>query len=329
MASNLIHPRAIRWVASLAAALAVGNTPVCAQTYPERAVRLIVPFSPGGTGDVLARLVSEELYKAWGKPAVVINREGADTILGVDMAAKSSPDGHTLLIGPTAMAINAGLGRQVPYDIRKDLEPVTLALMQPLALVASPAGPITSLADLIRTAKSDPNKLRYGSLGTGGIPNMSMELLKVSAGINLIQVPYKGSPAAIIDLMSGQIDLLFSGVTSVAQHIKSGRLRGIAITSKARTPLLPDMPTIAESGFPNYQTTSWYGVLVKSGTPPMVVNRLGSELRRILALLTLRQKMADQGGEVASSTPEQFGMFLKEEIRKWAAVTKAQRISVQ
>ena len=135
MASNLIHPRAIRWVASLAAALAVGNTPVCAQTYPERAVRLIVPFSPGGTGDVLARLVSEELYKAWGKPAVVINREGADTILGVDMAAKSSPDGHTLLIGPTAMAINAGLGRQVPYDIRKDLEPVTLALMQPLALV--------------------------------------------------------------------------------------------------------------------------------------------------------------------------------------------------
>lgn len=325
----MIPTHALRLVASLVAALAVGNAPVCAQTYPERAVRLIVPFSPGGTGDVLARLVSEELFKAWNKPAVVINRDGADTILGVDMAAKSSPDGHTLLIGPTAMAINAGLGRQVPYDIRKDLEPVTLALMQPLALVASPVGPITSLADLIRTAKADPNKLRYGSLGMGGIPNMSMELLKVSAGVNLIQVPYKGSPAAIIDLMSGQIDLLFSGVTSVAQHIKTGRLRGIAITSKSRTPLLPDLPTIAESGFPNYQTTSWYGVLVKSGTPPVVVNRLGSELRRILALPPLRQKMADQGGEVASSTPEQFGAFLNEEIRKWAAVTKAQRISVQ
>lgn len=300
-----------------------------AASFPERPLRLIVPFSAGGTADVLARLVSEELYKRWNKPAVVINRDGADTILGVDMAAKSSPDGHTILVAPTAMAINTGLGRSLPYDVAKDLDPVTMALVQPLVLVASPTGPITTVADLIRIARADPARLRYGSLGAGGIPNMAMQLLRASAGIDLIQVPYKGSPAAIIDVMSGQIELLFSGITSVTQHIKSGRLRGVGIASKTRSPLLPDVPAIAESGFPDYQATSWYGMMVKTGTPKAVAAKLNAEFRGILAVPGLRQKIADQGGEVVSSTPEQFAAFLNDEIRKWAMVAKVQRIRIQ
>ena len=221
-----------------ATAVSIGHCgPAIAQSYPERPIRIVVPFSPGGTADVLARLISEEFFKTWMKPAVVVNKDGGDTILGVDMAAKSAPDGYTLLIGPTAMIINTSLGRRLPYDLKRDLEPVSLSLVQPLVLVTAPTGPIASVADLIKTARADPTRLRYGSLGTGGMPSMSMELLKVSVGVELIEVPYKGSPAAIIDVMSGQIELLFSGITSVTQHIKSGRLKGIAITDRKRSPL--------------------------------------------------------------------------------------------
>lgn len=316
----------------LRAALVAALCPAAshAQTsYPDKPVRLVVPFSAGGTADVLARLVSEEMFKTWNRPAVVVNKDGADTILGVDMAAKSQPDAHTILIGSAAMAINTGLGRQLPYDMKKDLEPVTLALVQPLVLVATPSGPVATIPDLIRVAKAEPGKLRYGSLGTGGIPNMSMELLKVSAGISLTQVPYKGSPAALIDVMSGQIEMMFSGITSVTQHIKGGRLRGVGITSKTRSPLLPDVAAIAEAGFPDYQATSWYGALVRQGSPRASVTKLGDELRRILALPTVRQKVAEQGGEVVYSTPAEFARFLDDEVKKWATVAKVQKIVVQ
>jgi len=296
--------------------------------YPEKALRIIVPFSAGGTADVLARLVSEELFKRWAKPAVVINKDGADTILGVDMAAKSVSDGHSILIGSAAMAINTGLGRRLPYDLNRDLEPITLALMQPLVLVAATAGPVTSIADLVLHAKNDPTKIRYGSLGTGGIPNMAMQLLRLKAGVDMIHVPYKGSPSALIDVMGGQIEVLFSGITSVTNHIKSGRLRGIGITSKTRSLILPEVPTIAESGFPGYQATSWYGMLVKAGTNKVIVRKLNNELKDILSMQPIRQKMADQGGEIMNTTNEQFGQFLKDEIKKWAEVTQNQRIRI-
>ena len=297
-------------------------------TYPERAIRLIVPFSAGGTADVLARLVSEELFKRWGKPAVVVNKDGADTILGVDLAAKSNSDGHTILIGSAAMAINTGLGRRLPYDLSRDLEPITLALMQPLVLVASPNSPISTIADLVRIAKNDPDSIRYGSLGTGGIPNMAMQLLRLNAGIDIIHVPYKGSPAALIDVMGGQIQLMFSGITSVANHIKLGRLRGVAITSKTRSAIISEVPTIAESGFPGYQATSWYGMLVKTGTSKVIVRKLNEELKDILSMQPIRRKMSDQGGEVIMTSNEQFGQFLKEEIKKWADVTQKQKIHI-
>ena len=313
-----------------AAAALIQSGLSCAQAgYPDKAVRLVVPFSAGGTADVLARLLSEEMYKSWNRPAVVVNKDGADTILGVDMAAKSQADAHTILIGSAAMAINTGLGRQLPYDLKKDLEPVTLALVQPLVLVASPNGQISSIPELIRVAKAEPGRLRYGSLGAGGIPNMSMELLKVSAGISLTQVPYKGSPAALIDVMSGQIEMMFSGITSVTQHVKTGRLRGVGITSKTRSPLLPDVAAIAEAGFPDYQATSWYGALVRQGSPRASVAKLGEELRRILALPGVRQKIAEQGGEVVHTSPEQFGRFLDDEVKKWGTVARVQKITVQ
>jgi tripartite-type tricarboxylate transporter receptor subunit TctC len=326
----VMHRQYGRIFAIAAALLSIScYAPTLAQSYPERPLRVIVPFSPGGTADVLARLITDEFYKTWNKPAVVVNKDGGDTILGVDMAAKSSADGHTLLVGPTAMAINTALGRPLPYDIKRDLAPVSLSLVQPLVLVAAPFGPVATIADLIKTARADPARLRYGSLGTGGIPNMSMELLKFSASIDLVEVPYKGSPAAIIDVMNGQIELLFSGITSVTQHIKSGRLKGVAITGSRRSPLLPDVPTIAEYGFPKYEVTGWYGVFARRGTTRDVVNQLNTELRRISALPEARQKIAALGGELVSSTPDEFARFVDAELRKWTDVVKVRHIQVQ
>jgi len=318
------------YLAAIAVAMATAITcsaPAIAQSYPDRPIRMVVPFSPGGTADVLARLIAEEMYKTWNKPVVVVNKDGGDTILGVDMAAKSFADGYTLLVLPTGSLINTALGRRLPYDLKKDFEPVSVSLVQPPVLVASPSGPVASVADLVKTARADPARLRYASLGTGGMPSMSMELLKISAGVELIEIPYKGSPAALIDVMSGQIELMFSGITSVTQHIKSGRLKGIAITSKVRSPLLPDVPAIAEAGYPKYDVTGWYGVFTRTGTPRDVVAKLNAELRRISALPAAKQKISALGGELVSSTPAEFARFVDDELQKWTTVVKVRRIS--
>jgi tripartite-type tricarboxylate transporter receptor subunit TctC len=316
---------------ALAVALAVIAPPAAAaaETYPARPVRIIVPFSPGGPADLLARIIGEKLHRSLGQPIVVLNKDGAGTILGVDMAAKAVPDGYTLLLGNVAMVINAASGKKLPYDMLKDLVPVTLAFTQPLVLTIHPAIPANSVKELIAHAKANPGKLRYGSSGVGTSIHLTTELFRTGAGIELTHVPYKGVAPAFTELLGGQIDMMFPGITPAMPHIKTGRVKTLAVTSSKRSPALPDVPTLAEAAIPKFESVGWYGVLVPAGTPKDIVSRLNAELARVLALPDVNERLVSQGGEPTSSTPDQLAALLRSELRKWTTVIKTANIRVE
>ena len=300
-----------------------------AQTYPTKPIRLIVPFSAGGPADVLARLIGEKLQRSLGQIIVVLNKDGAGTILGVDMAAKASPDGYTLLLGNVAMVINSSAGKRLPYDMQKDLTPVSLAFTQPLILVINPALPINSLKEFIAFAKANPGRLKYGSSGVGTSIHLTSELFRAAVGIELTHVPYKGAAPALTDLLGGQIDLMFPGITPVVAHVKSGRLKALGLTSRKRSTALPDLPTMIELGVANFESTGWYGVLVPAATPKNIVTRLNRELVAALNLPDLKERLASQGGDAVSSTPEQFAAFIADELRKWTSVIRSANIQME
>jgi tripartite-type tricarboxylate transporter receptor subunit TctC len=302
--------------------------PSLAQNYPNKPVRLIVPFSAGGPADVLGRLIGEKLQRSLGQTVVVINKDGAGTILGVDMAAKASPDGYTLLLGNVAMTINSGAGKRLPYDLKRDLVPVSLAFTQPLILVVNPAVPLATLRDFIAYAKAHPGKLKYGSSGIGTSIHLTTELFRHAVGIELTHIPYKGAAPALTDLLGGQIDLLFPGITPVVAHVKSGKLRALGLTSRKRSAALPEVPTMIEQGVANYESTGWYGVLVPAGTPKAIVARLNREIKAVLDLPDLKERLASQGGDPVSSTPEQFAAFIDDELKKWTSVIRAANIQI-
>ena len=299
-----------------------------AQNYPNKPVRLIVPFSAGGPADVLARIIGEKLQRSLGQTVVVINKDGAGTILGVDMAAKANPDGYTLLLGNVAMVINSSAGKPLPYDMQRDLAPVSIVFTQPLILVLHPAVPLATLKELIAFAKAHPGRLKYGSSGIGTSVHLTTELFRSAVGIELTHVPYKGVAPALTDLLGGQIDLMFPGITPVVAHIKSGRLRAIGLTSRQRSPALPEVPTLNELGVANYESIGWYGMLVPAGTPKNIVLRLHRELVAALKLPDLREKLVSQGGDPVSSTPEQFAAFIASELAKWTSVMRTSGIQV-
>lgn len=315
--------------AALAAALWGLAPQGLAQSYPARPVRIIVPFSAGGPADLLARVIGEKLQHGLGQPIVVLNKDGAGTILGVDMAAKSSPDGHTLLLGNVAMVINSSTGKKLPYDMLKDLTPVTLAFTQPLILVLQPSVPINSLKELIAFAKSNPGKLTYGSSGVGTSIHLTTELFTHAVAINMTHVPYKGVAPALTDLLGGQTDLMFPGITPAMPHIRSGKLKALALTSKTRSPALPEMPTLIELGVANFESVGWYGVLVPAATPKAIATRLNTELVKVLTMADVKENLARQGGEATSSTPERFATFIGEELRKWTQVIRTAKIKVE
>ena len=316
-------------VAALAAALWSLAPQGLAQSYPARPVRIIVPFSAGGPADLLARVIGEKLQHGLGQSIVVLNKDGAGTILGVDMAAKSSPDGHTMLLGNVAMVINSSTGKKLPYDMLKDLTPVTLAFTQPLILVLQPSVPINSLQELIAFAKSNPGKLTYGSSGVGTSIHLTTELFTHAVAINMTHVPYKGVAPALTDLLGGQIDLMFPGITPAMPHIRSGKLKALALTSKTRSPALPEMPTLIELGVANFESVGWYGMLVPAGTPKAIATRLNTELVKGLTMPDVKENLARQGGEATSSTPERFATFIGEELRKWTQVIRTAKIRVE
>ena len=291
--------------------------------YPSRPVRLIIPFAPGGGADLTARLVGPRLNERLGQPVVYDNRPAAAGIIGAEIAAKSAPDGHTLLIATSSFAANPSIYKKLPYDILRDLTPITLAVSSPLVVIVHPSVPAKNMQDLIAYAKANPNKLNYGSSGAGGPPHIAGEMLKSMAKIEMAHVIYKGIAPVLTALLGNEVQVSFGNIFVSQPHVRAGRLRALAITSAQRSQAAPDWPTVGESGLPGYETTIWFGFMAPAGTPKPVVARLNGEIVRILRLPEVSQGIVAQGGDVVASTPDEFGKRLRADIEKLAGVIKA------
>lgn len=295
-----------------------------AQSYPSKPIRLIVPFSPGGGTDMLARTIAQKLNESWGQPVVVDNRAGGSGNIGTDMVAKAVPDGYTILMGYVGnLAINPSLYRSLPYDAIKDFAPVTLVATAPNVLVAHPSVTVKSVKELVALAKASPDRLNYASAGNGTVGHMVAELFKTSTGTRMVHVPYKGNGAAIADILGGNVQLMFSAPASVIHHVKARKLNGLATTSPRRLPGLDDVPTFAEIGYPAIDGLAWYGLLAPGGTAAAVVAKLHSELARILSLPDVQARFASQGYDAAPSTPVEFARLIGTDLAKWRKVVKA------
>jgi len=311
-----------RW--ALGALFACVGTVASAQGYPNRTIRLVVPFPAGGTTDILAREVAQKLTEVFGQAVVVDNRPGAAGNIGSDLVAKSAPDGYTLLMGTVGThAINPSLYSKMPYDHVKDFAPVVLVAGVPNVLVVNPALPVNSVSDLIKLAKDKPGQINFASSGSGTSIHLSGELFKTMASVDMTHVPYKGSSPALTDLIGGQVQIMFDNLPSALPQIKGGRLRAIAVTSLKRAPVLPDIPTINESGLPGFEASSWFGVLAPAGTPAPIVARINTEVNKWLQSADAREKLLGQGAEAAGGSPEQFANHIRAESEKWAKVVKA------
>lgn len=292
-------------------------------SYPNRPVRLVVPFVPGGTADTLARIVSDKLHLRLGKPIVIDTRAGANSVVGCEIVAQSNPDGHTLIIVAAGFAVNPSLRKTLPYDSIRDFAPVGLVGSGPYMLVAHPSIPANTVSEFIAWGKARPGQVSYASTGIGSPPHLAMELFKTMAGIDFVHVPYKGGGAIIPDLLSGRVPMLFSSISTGAPHLRSGKLRAIAMTTRKRSAAMPDVPTFDESGLKGYDVTGWYGLLAPGKTPAAIVNRVNRELQQVLADGETLKKLAQAGIEPAPGLPAEFAALIKAEIPKWAKVMKA------
>lgn len=309
---------------TLAAALAAATAPAGAEGYPTRPVRFVVPFAPGGSTDTLARTIGVKLAGALGQQVVVDNRPGANGDIGMMIVAKAPPDGHTIVLGYIAnLAIAPSLYAKMPYDPVKDFAPVTQLASSPNVLVAHPSVPAANLKELIALAKAKPGQINFASAGVGSIGHLTGELLNNLAGVKMVHIPYKGSGQAVTDLLGGNVQLMFSGFSSTLPHIRSGKLRALAVTGAQRSPAAPDVPTIAESGFPGFEATAWYGVLAPAGTPKAVVSRLHDDVVKALRDPDVDKRLAGLGFEIAGTAPEQFAAYIRSEIKKWARAVEA------
>ncbi|HEY6864495.1 MAG TPA: tripartite tricarboxylate transporter substrate binding protein [Burkholderiales bacterium] len=307
-----------------AAVLALAAADAGAQSaYPSKPVRFIVPSSAGGGTDIIARAISQKLSEALGQQFVVDNRPGAGQMIGIELAARSPADGHTILMTASTLAINPIMYKKVTYDPVRDFAPITQAASLPNVLVVHPSLPVKSLAELIALAKREPGRIAYASAGIGTSPHMSVALLEHLAGIEMVHVPYKGTGPGVIDVLAGQVKVMTPNVLTALPHIKSGKLRALAVTSGKRSDALPDVPTIAEAGVPGYESVQWYGVLAPAGTPREIVQRLYTEIAKSLRAGDVRERLAADGAEPVGSTPEQFAAFIRAEIDKWAKLAKA------
>lgn len=311
----------MNWLAGLMCALAV--MPIAHAQYPNKSVRLIVPYPPGGGTDTMARTLGQKLSETLGQQVVVDNRPGGGANIGAELAAKSPPDGYTLLMNTIAHASAVSLYSKLGYDFLKDFAPVTLLATTPHILVTHPSLPVKSVKELISLAKARPNELVYSSSGSGTPAHLAGELFKNMTGVKMVHVPYKGGGPSVIALLSGEVSLAFATTPSVIAHVKAGRLRAIAVTTARRSVATPDLPTIAEAGVPGYDVGSWYGLLAPAGTPKDIVARLNSEAGKALRLPDAKKRLDASGFEVLTSTPEEYGSFMRSEVDKWAKVIKA------
>ncbi len=292
--------------------------------YPERPVKLVVPFAPGGGADLTSRLISQRLPDLLGRQVVVENRAGGASNIGSEAVARAAPDGYTLLLGSLSTAVNASLFPRLSFNVLKDFEPISLLATVPLMVVVHPSFSAQSIAELIAMAKAAPGALNYASGGLGSANHVAGELFKSMAGVQITHVPYKGGGPALSDLLGGHVGLLISTVTSTHDLVKTGRLRALATTGARRSVVAPELPTVAEAGLPGYAVEAWYGVLAPAGTPRAIVERLSGDLARILQSAEGREALRAQGAEAVGSTPEEFARYLRAEVDKWAKMVKAQ-----
>lgn len=301
-----------------------------AQNYPAKALHFIVPFSAGGGTDIVARFLAQHLTKSLGQPVVVVNKPGASSIIGTEMVAKAAPDGYTILLGNNgALTINPSMFQKLPYDPVKDFSPITLLGSVPMVLLVHPSVPAKSVKDLIALAKTWPGQLSFGSTGKGIVIHLAAEMLKSMAGINMVAVYYKGAGPALTDLMGGQIHMMFSGALAALAPVRSGKLRGLAVTSAERSAILPDVPAIAESGLPGFEATVWYAVLAPVRTRQEVIERLNAEFVKVLKNPTVQEKLSSESFKVIGSSPEALTAAIRSDMAKWAKVIKETGLSNQ
>jgi tripartite-type tricarboxylate transporter receptor subunit TctC len=328
---SLISARITRMpiVTVLLAALAACASPdALAQTYPSRPIHIIAPFPAGGGYDFLSRLVGAEMSRTFGQPVVVENKSGANGNIGTDAAAKSAPDGYTLLMGGNSpLSLNVGLYPNLPYDPVRDFEPISRVATQPNLLAAHPKVPVKSFAELIRYARANPGKLTYASNGNGSPQHLAAELLKTMAGIDMLHVPYKGAAPTAAALLAGEVSLAFNVILLPLPHVQSGKLTGLAVASSKRSPLAPELPTLSELGY-SIDIDTWYGLLAPAGTPKDIVAKLNAETVRIVNLPELKERTRAQGIELGGSTPEEFAAFIKADIAKWTKAIREMRVTI-
>jgi tripartite-type tricarboxylate transporter receptor subunit TctC len=299
-----------------------------AQNYPVKTIRIIVPYPAGGTSDILARLLSAKLNDVFGQTLIVDNRPGANGNIGADLVAKSAPDGYTMLLADLgALTISPSIYK-LPFDVVKDFAPVTMVTYSPHLLAVHPSVPVKTVKELVALAKSKPGLLNFAVSGIGGAPHLAGVAFEAQTGVKWTYIPYKGGSDAIIGLASGQADAIFNGMLATYPHVKSGKLKLIAVSSSKRVASIPDVPTVAEAGLKDFETGSWQGVVAAAGTPKDIVGRLNSEISRILGTPDMKENLAKQGAEVYTMTPEQLGNWLKTEIDKWAKVVKAANLKL-
>jgi len=307
-------------LALVGAALVAGHA--SAQSYPSRQVRIVVPFPPGGTSDILARTIGARLSAPLGQPVVVENRPGAGGNIAADHVAKAAPDGYTLIMGTSSLAISQSLYQKLTYNLLQDFAPITQAVNYTNLLVVHPSAGVSNVGELLALAKAKPGALSYGTAGNGTPPHMTGELFKSYTGVNILHIPYKGGAPAIADLVAGQIPMMFDNVPPLLPHVRSGRIKPLAVTSLARIQVLPDVPTLHELGLKDFDAVGWNGLLAPAGTPREIVSRLHSEVVRVLRTPEVRDQLTSQGADIVGNSPEEFAAWIRAEVKKWAEVVK-------
>jgi len=321
-----------RWIRAVLAAVIAGlaATASGADAWPAKPVRIVVPFAPGGPADLVPRLIGPKLSEIWGQPVVVDNKPGAGGNIGMDVVAKSAPDGYSLGIGPNGnLVVNPHLYANLPYDVTRDFAPITLIATFSNVLVVNPDVPAKSVAELIALAKAKPGSLSYGSPGTGSQPHLGGEYLRLTAGIDIVHVPYNGTAPALRDLLGGQIAFMFAQTSAALPHIQSGKLRALGVASRKRAPQLPDVPTIEEAGLPGFEAVSWYALLAPAATPKDVVAKIQADVLRVLQMPEIREKLTQQGGEPVGNTPAELAALLKNESARYADLVRRAGIKAE
>ncbi len=322
-----MNPRIQRVVLAACGALLAASAP--AQNFPTRPIRIIVPYAPGGSTDVVFRILAPRLSEDLGQPVLVENRPGGSSTIGLDVAAKSPPDGHTWAIPNITFGANPSLIKKMPFDSQKDLLPVSQVTVVNLVLSLHPSVPARSVKELIALAKAHPGQLNFASAGNASANHLATAKFMNQTGTNMLHVPYKGGGPAVVSLVAGETSLLFATIPSAIQHIQSGRLRALGVSRAKRSSALPDVPTIAEAGVPGFEAIEWNGVMLPAGTPPAIIRRVHQALSKSLALPAIQERIVNVGAEVVDSSPEEFGAFLKSEFASWAKVIKEVGITVE